>query len=182
MDPFTSTVTYYRQCKSDKWDTEGSFKWLVEGRLQGTTEALVLAAQGGLIMTSDYQKRIGRRLSSLSCRLLSKCEPLQWSLYKERHDRVVYQIVLGLPRKYQLELPTGLKWGSNGWCGVGVLENKDAKVIIDLNISHQQYNNREQTRKSSSLKSLAVTFRELWPGKASRPWLALSKLTWKGTS
>ena len=55
---------YYRQCKSDKWDTEGSIKWLVEGRLQGTTESLVIAAHDGVIMTCDYQKRISRSLSS----------------------------------------------------------------------------------------------------------------------
>ena len=113
---------YYRQCLSDKWDTVGSFKWLVDGRLQGQTEALIIAAQDGVIMTRDYQQRILGKKGPTSCRccrqeteklghLLSKCEPLFWTLYKERHDRVVYQILLALTRKYEMTLPSGLQWG-----------------------------------------------------------------------
>ena len=42
--------------------------------------------------------------------------------------------------------------------------------------------NGERRGKSSSLKSPARGAGELWPGEAAVPGLALSKLTWKGTS
>ena len=42
--------------------------------------------------------------------------------------------------------------------------------------------NGERSGNSSSLKSLASYARELWPGEADELRLALSKLTWKGTS
>ena len=42
--------------------------------------------------------------------------------------------------------------------------------------------NGERRGKSSSLKSPAPGAGELWPGEAAVPGLALSKLTWKGTS
>ena len=36
---------FYQQCRKEDWDTQGSFDWLKEGRFQGQTEALLLAAQ-----------------------------------------------------------------------------------------------------------------------------------------
>jgi hypothetical protein len=42
--------------------------------------------------------------------------------------------------------------------------------------------NGERSGNSSSLKSLAVAVRELWPGEATGRRATLSKLTWKGAS
>ena len=102
-------------------DTMGSFK--------GQTEDVLNAARDRAIMTQDYQRRILGKKGPTSCwhcrqetemlgHLLSKCEPLFWTLYKERHDRVVYQILLALTRKYEMTLPSGLQWGFDGWSGV----------------------------------------------------------------
>ena len=65
---------------------------------------------------------------------------------------------------------------------------RDHPLNLSISISGGKETNKdslsngERSGKSSSLKSLAVTARELWPGEAAVPGLTLSKLTWKGTS
>ena len=66
--------------------------------------------------------------------ILSSCAPLQWTLYKERHNKVLYQIVRMLTAKFDIVLPNDLQWGLAGWKGVGVLEGKDMKLVIDVSI------------------------------------------------
>jgi hypothetical protein len=45
-----------------------------------------------------------------------------WTLYKERHDKVLYQVILAVIRKFEIKLPESVRWGIAGWKGVGVLE------------------------------------------------------------
>ena len=70
--------------------------------------------------------------------ILSSCVPLQWTLYKERHDRVLYQIVRMLAAKFDIVLPSDLQWGLAGWKGVGVLEGKNLKFVIDISVPTDQ--------------------------------------------
>ena len=61
----------------------------------------MMAAQGGVIKTNAFMARVQRASISPKCRLcgsdetlghvLSNCKSYQWTLYKERHDRVLYQ-------------------------------------------------------------------------------------------
>ena len=86
---------------------------------------------------------------------------------------------------------------ANWWRGLvlfGQLSDSESQIRRDhpLNLSilisggketnKDSPSNGERSGNSSSLKSLAVTVRELWPGEAAVPGLLLSKLTWKGTS
>ena len=106
---FVATLTakpihevYYQQASSaDGVDTEGTFAWLSDGRLRAETEGLVIAAQDGVILTNRYKHTVLGTSASSTCRvcreeletighILSSCKPHMWSLYKERHDRVIY--------------------------------------------------------------------------------------------
>ena len=137
---------FFQQCLKPGWDTSGSHAWLKDGRLRADTEALIFAAQDGVLHTRAYQVRVMRKPDvPLLCRvchtapetighLLSGCDHLKWTLYKERHDRVLYQLVLMLCRKYGISLPEALKWGPSGWDGVAVLESDEVKFTVDLSI------------------------------------------------
>jgi hypothetical protein len=41
-------------------------------------------------------------------------------------------VVLALTHKFKIKLPESLRWGIAGWKGVGVLETKDVKLVLDL--------------------------------------------------
>ena len=135
---------YFKQCEKSE-DTSGCHIWLSDGRFQSKTEALVVAAQDGVILTRAYRARVLKEPIPQACRvckkapetighILSACDPLHWTLHKERHDRVVYRLMLALAAKYQLAVPQGLRWGPDGWNGVAVLEGPDAKLSVDLSI------------------------------------------------
>jgi len=64
--------------------------------------------------------------------LLSACNTLSFTLHKKRHDRVVYQLLLALCRKYQLAFTPPLSWRSDAWTGVGIVEGPLAKIEVDL--------------------------------------------------
>ena len=75
-------------------------RWLRRGKQRAETEALIVAAQDGVIMTRAYQSRVLKLPVNPMCRrchkrpetighILSHCDAHFWSLYKERHDRVV---------------------------------------------------------------------------------------------
>jgi len=81
-------------------DFERTHLWLRQGKQQAETEALVVAAQDGVIMTRAYQSRVLKKSVSPMCRkchkmpettghILSHCESHFWTLYKERHDQVL---------------------------------------------------------------------------------------------
>jgi len=128
------------------WESIGG-----QPRLAGTregcseTEALAIAIQDKVVHTRAYRKGVmkDRDLPDDLCRfcgdapemvghLLAACEDLHWNLHKERHDRVVYQILLALLEQFNLTQPDSLKWHSGGWNGVGVVEGLGVKVEVDL--------------------------------------------------
>ena len=135
---------FYKQCQGEGWDTSGSHAWFLDGRLRGQTEGLVVAAQDGVIFTRAYRARVLKEKNiSTSCRvcgsavetlghLLSRCHPYDWTLYKQRHDRVLYQVLLALCRKFKITIPDSMKWGASGWSGVGVLESSEVKMLLDV--------------------------------------------------
>ena len=117
---------FYKQCQEEGWDTSASNAWLLDGRVQAKTEALIMAAQDEVILTRAYCNRMMGKAVSPVCRvctgsvetighLLSNLVPLQWTHYKERHDRVLYQIVRMLSAKYGIVLPDDLMWGPARW-------------------------------------------------------------------
>jgi len=88
--------------------------------VQAETEALVIAAQDGVLWTKKYPAEVVRNGTEPSCRvchngdevighILTSCEANTWSLTKERHDQVVYQMVLALARSQFLKVPDS--WG-----------------------------------------------------------------------
>ena len=114
---------FFKQCQEEGWDTLGSHAWLLDGRVQARTEAMIMAAQDGVILTRAFRSRVMGKAISPACRvwkvasetighILSGCALLQWwTLYKERHNKVLYQIVRMLAAKFDIVLPNDLQWG-----------------------------------------------------------------------
>ena len=136
---------FFKQCLEPDRDTSGCHIWLSDGRLRADTEALIVAAQDGVIHTRAYQVRVLKLDVPQTCRVchsapetvghvLSCCEPLSWTLYKQRHDRVLYQMVLMLCKKHNITVPESLRWGPSGWDGVAVLEGSEVRLVVDLSI------------------------------------------------
>ena len=134
---------FYNQCQKPGYDFHRSHYWLRDGRVQSQTEALIIAAQDGVIHTRAYRRRILKVNESSHCRLcgrgeetlghlLAHCKNLSWTLYKRRHDRVLYQVVLCIAKLLELTIPKHLHWSVTGWAGVGVIENDQAKLTIDI--------------------------------------------------
>ena len=87
--------TYIQTSMSEDFDREGTFAWLSDGRFRAETEALVIAAQDGVIMTNRYKHTVLKLSTTSICRvcreeeesighILSACGKHCWSLYKER--------------------------------------------------------------------------------------------------
>ena len=136
---------YYQTCLAPENDTAGCHAWLMDGRVRAETEALVVAAQDGVLHTNRYQAEVLRNGTDPQCRvcrngvetighILSICEAHTWFLIKERHDRVVYQMVLALARSQSLAVPDSWGWRPQGWQGVGVLEGDKAKLVVDVSM------------------------------------------------
>ena len=66
--------------------------------------------------------------------IMSSCKSHLWSLYKDRHDRVVYQLLAALAAKLDVKVPDSIKWGANGWHGVATLHGTRAKLLVDLSV------------------------------------------------
>ena len=116
---------YYQQASSAEGvDTKGTFTWLSDGRLWAETEGLVIAAQDGVILTNRYKHTVLGMDVSPTCRVcrekletighvMSSCKPHMWSLYKERHDRVIYQLLKAFAKKLEVVIPDYQMGG--GW-------------------------------------------------------------------
>ena len=102
---------FFKQCLEPNHDTSGSHIWLSDGHLRAETEALIIAAQDGVIHTRSYQVTVLKMDVPQACQVchgspetvghvLSSCEPLLWTLYKQHRDRVLYQLVLMLCKKW----------------------------------------------------------------------------------
>jgi len=138
---------YYSQASSpDGVDQEGTFAWLSDGRLRAETEGLIFAAQDGVLLTNRYKRTVLKQSATQStCRLcregeetighiLSSCRSHLWSLIKQRHDRVVYRLMLALCKKLNIKVPDALMWSIDGWKGVAALEGCEAKLLVDLTV------------------------------------------------
>ena len=118
----------------------------MNGRFQSETEVLIIVIQDGVVHTNTYGHRIlnDSRISILyrSCKnvpetighLLSVCKDLNWTLHKERHDRVLYQLLVPFCKRYDLELPDSMKCRSEGWNGMGIIESEKVKFAVDFSI------------------------------------------------
>ena len=140
---------FFKQCQEEEWDTSGSHVWLLDGRVQAQTKALIMAAQDVFILTHAFQSRVMGKTVSLSCRacngaaetvgyILSSCALLHWMLYKERHNRVLYQMVCMLATKYDIII------AKRSAVGTGQVERsvcfgrKDLKLVTYVNVLMDQ--------------------------------------------
>ena len=58
-----------------------------------------------------------------------------WSLYKERHDRVIYQLMKAFAKKLEVKkLPDSMAW-VDGWHGVAALSGARAKIAVDQSVA-----------------------------------------------
>ena len=137
---------YFQQASSAEGvDTEGTFGWLSDGRFRAETEGLVIAAQDGVILTNRYKHTVLKTSATSTCRvcregeetvghILSSCGPHMWTLYKERHDRVVYRLMMALAKRLDVTVPDSMKWGVDGWHGVAALSGAKARIVVDLSV------------------------------------------------
>ena len=108
---------YYREASAvDRVDQEGTFAWLSDGRFRAETEGLIFAAQDGVLLTNRYKHTVLKQGTSSTCRvcregdetighILSSCRSHLWYLIKQRHDRVVYRLMLALCKKLNIKVP-----------------------------------------------------------------------------
>ena len=100
----------------------------MDGRVRAEMETLVVAEQDGAPHTNRYQAEVLKNGTDPQCRvcrngdemighILSICEAHTWFLIKERHDWVVYQMVLALARSQSLTVPDSWGWRPQGWQG-----------------------------------------------------------------
>lgn len=122
-------------------DNKASHRWLTHGRLQAQTEAIITAGQDGVLHTAAYQTRVLKTMSDETCRacgthaemighILTCCELYKWSLIKDRHDRVLYQLTRCTVKKLGLELPKQMR-APGGMIRNGIISNKQTEVLID---------------------------------------------------
>ena len=62
--------------------------------------------------------------------ILSSCKTYQWMLYKERHDRVLYQLVKAVTKSLGLMLPERFQ-GVGGVVKSGVMGTAAKRILID---------------------------------------------------
>jgi len=150
-------------------DQDGCHAWLTDGRVRAETEALVIAAHDGVLWTNKYQAEVVRNGTQPSCRvchngdetishILTSCEANTWSLIKERHDRVVYQMVA---KSQYLKVPDSWGWRAEGWQGVGVIEGDKAKLVVDVSIPTDDIIMYLKERNQIIILEVAVTWEPL---------------------
>ena len=137
---------YYQQAMVvEENDSEVMFAWLFNGRFRAETKGLVFATQDVVIMTNWYKHTVLKTSVSSTCRvcresdetvghILLSCAPHTWSFYKERHNRVVYQLMIALAKKLEVRVPDSMKWGVDGWHGLAAPDERKAKIAADLTV------------------------------------------------
>ena len=138
--PFRNTI------ESEGIDSVRSFLWLTKGKVSARTEALVVAAQDGVLWTLSYKQRILKRPIDPMCRccgearetvghILSCCSSKNWSLYKERHDRILAVLTRHVCAQVGLPGPTTTgdprKWVPE--TGLAI-EGESSRVTVDVNV------------------------------------------------
>lgn len=133
---------YWCQTLRPDRDTEMCHLWLRNGRFAAETEALIIAMQDGVLYTREFRANVLKEDVTKVCRLceveiesikhiLSCCPLLQWTRYKERHDRVLYQIVRRLAKKFGIAVPDKMEREDSGVAKPLIVENKEARIAVD---------------------------------------------------
>ncbi len=116
---------------------------VVEGKLQAETEALIVAAQDGVVRTNVYRAKILKEPgASPKCRgcereeslahVLSKC-PVQRVLYDSRHDKVLYLLAKEVFTALKVPIPSNMT-APGGEMKRGVVSRKGLKILVDQSI------------------------------------------------
>jgi hypothetical protein len=133
---------YARETLQQGCDLKATFAWLKSGNLRATTESLIVAAQDGVIHTLQYRRNILKEDIGTACRacgswptetlghILSKCPVYEFHLIKERHDRVLFQLVRGIARATGLATPAVYQ-AQGGVAPDGVYESREAELAVD---------------------------------------------------
>ena len=116
-------------------------RWLVEGLLDSTTEADIIAAHDGVTATRKYRVEVAKQEGTVECRaceqapeslghILSACPVQLFHLYKQRHDRVPYLLVRVVHEALRLGLPRDLL-APGGVAKTGVYGTDEVVVNVD---------------------------------------------------
>ena len=128
-----------KEVSSDTTDKLATNRWLVDGKLDSTSEAVIVAAQDGVTHTNRYLHEVIGKSETPQCRLcgerkesighiLSKCS----NHHKERHDRVLYLLVkMIILRALGLRVPTVLFY-SGGLARTGIYGTTPEVVKVDV--------------------------------------------------
>ncbi|XP_065891739.1 uncharacterized protein [Dysidea avara] len=112
--------------------------WLRYGKSKAETEALVFAAQDGVLHTNKYRRDVLRQDIDPACRLchegmetighiLSCCPHSLWKSIKCRHDRVLATLIKHVGRAGGLEIPSTDATSTT-------VEDTNTKLWVDLTI------------------------------------------------
>lgn len=126
--------------RGEETDRRATNAWLTKGRFQARTEALVCAAQDQVIYTNVYRAKIMDERVSPQCRrceaeetighIVSSCQEYNWTFYKNRHDRVLYQLVKAIAGGLGLKIPNALR-GPGGVLRPGTMGAGGRKILVD---------------------------------------------------
>ncbi len=116
----------------------GQTEWLQKGTLAAETEAVVVAAQDGVINTRAYQVRAKVSQQCRACltrtetlgHILAACPVYKWRQYKDRHDRVLLLLATAVMEGLELPIPGALT-GVRGTARPGVYCTEERVVMVD---------------------------------------------------
>ena len=137
-----SVRPYQRQVRRAGFDMLKCWGWISQFTGASETEALMFAAQDGVVHVRQYRAMVlGHNVSPIcpKCReseetiehILSSCRVYNWNTYKDRHDKVLYQIIRSVATHNNLTIPETLHWGQGQWTGQGTIGSSE-KLLIQV--------------------------------------------------
>ena len=119
--------------------------------LNAETDGIIVEAQDVVTHTRAYLARVIKDPQALKdswCRMcnerdetlghiLSSCLSYKWSLYKERHDRLLFILAKAVMGALGITLPKGLQ-SAGGVAGQGVVQKGTTHVLLDQLIPSDQ--------------------------------------------
>ena len=107
--------------------------------------SILYVVQDGVVCTRAHLKRIEKKPIPEECKvwndnqetsghILSSCQPYRFTLYKDRHNGIVYRLVMILCRLLRIDIPKRLQHGPAGWNVVEVLEGEFVKIATYVSI------------------------------------------------
>ena len=104
-----------------------------------------MAAQDGVTYTTAYRRRVLRERVSPQCRaceggdetlgdFLTSYPAHQWSLCKERHDRVLFLLIKAVLNHLGINMPGSLK-ESEGVVKPGLMGTKEVRLLVDQELA-----------------------------------------------